>query len=103
VELGLKVNITFLLAIHHELQWLSTFQNDYNFCEGACFLAFVCVAVFLFLLKVYIQGVGELGRELTMKSMLQTFCNRCSCYVVYYVCTVECSCTRTFASSSLSN
>jgi len=50
-----------------------------------------------------IQGVGELGKELTMKSMLQTFDNCCSCYIVYYVCIVECSCTRTLASSSLSN
>ncbi len=53
MELGLKVNITFLLVIiHHELEWLSTFQSYYNFFEDACFLAFVCGCV-LFLLKVY--------------------------------------------------
>jgi hypothetical protein len=49
VELGLKVNITFLLVIiHHELEWLSTFQSYYNFFEDACFLAFVCVCVGVF-------------------------------------------------------
>ncbi len=84
---AMVVNISKLL----QLLWRSLFLG---FC--------VCVGVFYFYWRC-IQGVGELGRELTMKSMLQAFGNRCSCYFVYYVCTVECSCIRTFASSSLSS
>ncbi len=79
---GMVVNISKLL----QLLWRNLFLG---FCVCGYWMC--------------IQGVGELGKELTMKSMLQTFDNCCSCYIVYYVCIVECSCTRTLASSSLSN